>query len=224
MISLLVPTRGRPHNMERFYDSAHSTATRGEFEIIFYIDDDDQPSIDKAAELPNVVSAIGPRIVLSECWNRCAEVSLGTILFHGGDDIVFQTDGWDDMVEGTFADSEDKILFVHGRDGYHDARFGTHGFIHRRWMDALNYFVPPLFSSDFNDAWLNDLANALDRRVYLPDLFTEHRHYVFGKAPHDDTYKEREARGAADNVLAIYAATADQRAADVEKLRAVMKP
>jgi Glycosyl transferase family 2 len=220
-ISLLVPTRGRPANIRRFVESARSTASAS-IEIIFYIDDDDpEPSVNAAREADTLI-VLGPRIILSECWNQCAKQATGDILGHFGDDIIFRTERWDVMIEAEFAKKADKILFVHGRDGHHDAGFGTHGFIHRRWMETVGYFVPPLFSSDWNDAWLNEIANILGRRVSLQDLYTEHMHYVFGKAPYDDTYAEREARGDRDDCKALFAATADLRIVDAEKLRAVM--
>ena len=116
----------------------------------------------------------------------------------------------------------DRIVFVHGRDGIHDASFGTHGFIHRRWVDTVGYFVPPYFSSDYNDTWLNEVANALGRRVYLPGLYTEHMHPVAGKAPWDATYHERMERHTRDGVDALYVSKRHERLADVERLRAVL--
>ena len=52
-----------------------------------------------------------------------------------GDDIVLRTLGWDQLVEAVFERWPDRIVFVHGRDG----------FLHRRWVDTLSYFVPPAF-------------------------------------------------------------------------------
>ena len=225
MISLLVPTRNRPDKVQRFLESAHQNAG-GEFEAIFYMDEDD-PSIKATSEVcveHKATFIIGERIVLSAMWNRCADLAVGDILGHMGDDIVFRSPDWVPTVRAPFDASEDKILFVHGNDGFHNERFGTHGFIHRRWMEAVHYFVPPYFSSDWNDDWLNRVANALDRRVHLPNLFTEHLHYVFGLAERDSTYAEREERGGRDNVMALYFSDemVQKRAEDVEKLRAVI--
>jgi hypothetical protein len=224
VISLLVPTRGRPANVKRFLDSAAETAG-GEWEAVFYVDADD-PTLTETCEAitgrQNTCVVVGERIVLSAMWNKCADRAWGDILGHMGDDIVFSSPDWVPMVEAQFDSSDDKILFVHGRDGCHDARFGTHGFVHRKWMETLDYFVPPLFSSDWNDQWLNDLANALDRRVFLPGLYTRHMHYVFGLADRDATYAEREQRGAQDNVMQLYRDTAHLREQDIAKLRAVI--
>lgn len=114
-----------------------------------------------------------------------------------------------------------RSLFVHGDDGYWGNRFGTHGFLHRKWVDALGYVLPPYFSSDYGDTWINDVANMLRRRVFLPILI-EHMHPLWGKAQTDKTYQERMARGEKDGVKALYESMAGKRAEDAEKIKAAM--
>lgn len=220
-ISLLVPTRNRPDNLKRFYDSAMKHASKPiSIEVIAYVDDDDE-SYDFS--LPRLRYIRGPRIVLSEMWNKCAEMAISPILGHMGDDIIFRTDNWDSIIWNEFTNQPDKILFVHGDDmGGNGINFGTHGFIHRKWMETVGYFVPPYFSSDYNDTWLNDVANALERRRFV-NIQTEHMHFVFNKGPKDQTHEERLARHANDRVDEIYRAKKPERDADVEKLRKVMK-
>jgi hypothetical protein len=138
------------------------------------------------------------------------------------DDIEFQTKHWDVMVQHAFAECPDKILFVHGDDGHWGAKFGTHGFVHRKWVEAVGYMSPPYFSSDYGDTWLNEVANALDRRRYLP-FVTEHMHFLWGKGKLDQTHKERLERHKQDNVDQLYRDLAPERAKDVEKLRAAMQ-
>jgi hypothetical protein len=165
----------------------------------------------------------GGRCLLSDAWNECYVHSSGDIVMHCGDDITFNTAGWDTQVEEAFAACPDRILFVHGDDlGPHGHEFGTHGFLHRNWVDTIGYFVPPLFSSDWNDVWLNEVANELGRRRSLP-FVTEHHHYTFGKAERDVTHAEREERGDIDGVESLYRGTKGFRDLDVEKLRAKME-
>ena len=116
----------------------------------------------------------------------------------------------------------DKIVLVHGRDGIQDAGLATMGFVHRRWVETLGYLCPPYFSCDYNDLWLTEVADALHRRVFLPDVLVEHMHPVVGKAPLDTTHQERLNRGSRDNVGALYSSLTPQRLGDVEKLRAVL--
>jgi len=122
------------------------------------------------------------------------------------------------MVAKCFEAHADKLIFVHGNDGHWKEKFGTHGFLHRKWLEVTSYFVPPYFSSDFNDTWLNEVANELGRRVYLPFL-TEHMHPLWGKADWDQTHKERLARHDKDKVEELYKSLAPRRAEDVRKLK-----
>lgn len=222
LISILVPSRARPAEFRRLVDSALSTSTfPNRLEIVAYLDDDD-PQTANYPYRPGLRYITGPRILLSETWNRCAELAEGDILMHCGDDIVFRTPGWDSVVRKTFAQSEDKILLVHGDDcSPNTDALATHGFLHRRWYDTLGYFVPPLFSSDWNDVWLTEVADMIGRRVKVP-IVTEHMHYAFGKSEHDLTYREREERGAMDEVVMIFRQTIRERRSDAAKLRAVM--
>lgn len=221
LISVLLPTRGRPDLFMRMAASAWETALFPDrVELVVWIDVDDK----SVYPMPNrpLYYLFGERRLLSECWNECAKAAHGEILMHCGDDLTFDTPGWDHMVRQAFAESEDKILFVHGDDlGPHGKEFGTHGFLHRRWVETVGYFVPPLFSSDWNDVWLNEVAKILGRRRLLP-FVTEHHHYTFGKSERDQTHAEREERGTRDDVVSLYKRTAKDREADAAKLRAVI--
>jgi hypothetical protein len=155
-------------------------------------------------------------------WNECYARANGNILMHCGDDIVFRTPSWDTIVRETFAQSTDKILLVHGDDMTPNTdALATHGFLHRRWVETVGYFVPPLFSSDWNDVWLTEVADMIGRRVKIP-IVTEHMHYSFGKAERDANTNEREERGLRDKVVELFESTKADRIRDAAKLREVM--
>ena len=198
--------------------SARETAANPlDVEFIFYVDDDDEASAQEADRL-KATAVRGPRIVLSEMWNRCWDEATNDVAMHCGDDIIFRSQNWDLHVLYAFERYPDKIALVHGRDGYQDANLATHSFIHRRWVETLGYFVPPYFSSDYNDTWLTEIADAVGRRVYLPDVYTEHMHPVIGKGTWDQTHQERLARHQRDNVEQIYRDLRGKRLDDVAKL------
>jgi hypothetical protein len=222
LISILVPSRGRPAELLNMIDSAQTTAIfPNRVEFVVYLDEDD-PMVKTYRVMRSPRFLVGPRILLSQAWNQCAASAEGEILMHCGDDIVFTTPGWDQQVRDAFAASEDKILLVHGDDlSPNREALATHGFLHRRWVETVGYFLPPLFSCDWNDVWLTEVADALGRRVMLP-FVTEHRHYSFGLRERDGTDEEREDRGREDDVVNLYKRTAKDRANDVAKLRAVM--
>lgn len=224
LISILTPTRGRPDNIIRLIESALDTALRKNLiEFIFYVDYDDQMS-DNAIERASIAGAqtmtiMGERIVLSEMWNACARAAHADVMMHCGDDIIFRSDNWDEHVLGEFEKYPDGIVLVHGRDGYQDERLATHGFRHRNWMDVVGNFVPPYFSSDYNDTWVTEVADKLGRRRYIPEVYTEHMHPVVNKGPLDLTHQERLQRHARDDPGKTYAQLANVRQEEVRLLQ-----
>jgi len=225
LISILCPTRGRPEFMESLVQSAWDTSSSDNLECIFYLDDDDGPSLYKSFQITNCETVIGPRINLSEAWNRCYEKADGDILFHAGDDLIFKTRGWDAMVRIQFRESKDKIYFVGGQDGLHppENNFITHGFLHRNWVETVGYFLPPYFSSDYNDTWLNDVADRIGRKIYIKDLFIEHMHPLAGKHFWDRTHLERLERHRKDKPQDLYAEKTEERKRDAAKLEQYIK-
>lgn len=222
MISILTPTRGRRDGLVRMVMSALQTASRpSKVEIVAYVDMDDEATY-RELGVP-VLFVVGPRIILSDCWNQCLKASSGNLLMMGGDDMVFRTPNWDVMLEEVFQVCEDGILMAHGDDGICGEKFSAFPCVSRKWAEITGYFVPPVFVGDYADMWLFDIANVLKRRRYVPFL-VEHLHYTFGKSSFDQTYRERKDREvAAGSQADLYESLAPLRAADVEKLRKAIR-
>lgn len=221
MISLLVPSRYRPTQLLEMCESAIEKADNpDDIEVIAIIDKDDD-SYDIYSH-PNMRIYMVKRTVLSQYWNIAYAHANGPIYMHCSDDIRFRTKHWDTIVKKHFDKVNDKILFLYGRDGLQDEDLGTHGFIHQKWVETVGYFVPPYFSSDYNDTWLNEVAQGIGRRVYEPRIYTEHLHPAAGKGEYDKTHQERIARHKQDNVDELYVNKQYQRDADMALLREVM--
>ncbi len=187
-------------------------------EIVVYIDDDDD-SYDGRLYSDNLKIYKTPRTTLSKYWNLAYEKANGPIYMHCGDDVVFQTDSWDTKVVEAFEKYPDKIALIYGDDGdpNKEKNFGTHGFIHQKWVEAVGYFVPPYFTSDFNDTWLNDVADMIGRKEQI-DILTEHMHYAFRKGELDLTHAERLVRHWKDDMPGLYESLNKERHRDAQKL------
>lgn len=223
-IALLLPTRQRPEYFMRFVESALKTADKPEEVIISaYIDEDDKTYDDRVFP-KSVYITHGPRIILSEMWNRTYEAvkDMAEYFGHMGDDIVFRSNGWDTAIKEAIDSYPKKIAFVWGDDSNGESQrneFGTHGFIHKNWCDVVGRFVPPYFSSDYNDTWFNDVAQALNVRRYLDSVKTEHMHVSLGKMPMDQNTVDRLVRHERDKPGDIYADKLPERIEEIEKLR-----
>lgn len=222
MISLLVPTRHRRKQFDGFIKSVRET-TDTHVEIVCYVDDDDHAYDDLDT---SVVKIVGKRDY-KNMWNVCAEHATGDILGLLGDDVLFRTNSWDIRLETEFAKYKDKVLLAYGKDGNESARekpYGTHPFLHRKWVDAVGYFVPPYFSADMVDTWLNDVAEMLGRAVFIPEIFMEHMHVGFNKAKLDDVYQDKSDKHRTDNPGPLYYTSemAKLRFKDALKLKGIM--
>jgi len=225
-ISLVLPTRGRPMFMKKTWESAYKTAkNKHNLEICFRIDEDDDDSISMYNKLQlryhyQIKAFIGKRGdgILSQFWNEAVSIATGEILHHCGDDLRFRTDGWDTLVINEFKKYKDKIALVYGDDGIRRDDLATHGFIHKNWVNVVGYFLPPYFSSDWNDYWLTDVARRVGRLNKI-DIYTEHLHPSVGKHDWDKTHQERMERGSRDKVSKMYREKQNERNADAQTLK-----
>lgn len=221
MISILCPTRNRPRAVRRTVASASQTAA-GPLEFVFYTDDDTTGSVPPDVEhMPNVRVLTGPRLVMTDLWNPCWHAAAGPVFMQADDETMFETPGWDQAVLAAFDDWPDRIGLVYGWDGIQPDTFGTHGFLHHRWTDALGYFTPPHFSCDHGDTWLNDLAAMIGRKRHIP-IMTRHLHPNVGWGPWDQTHQDRLERSQRDQPNELYARLLPDRLRDAERLRAAM--
>jgi glycosyltransferase involved in cell wall biosynthesis len=225
MISILCPTRNRPQNIKRLVDSICSTVKDvTQLEFLVYIDDDDEesiPAIQEAAERIPTNAVQGNKLIGSQMYNELGKLAKGDIIMFAADDIAFRTPDWDQVVQQEFAKYEDKILFVYGEDGFQKGRIGTHGFIHRFWMELVGYVLPPKLASAYTDEWVTELADRVGRRCYLPNLIVEHLHPATGKSPQDETYTQRiEIAG---DIAAYYKSLEAERVRDAETLKAFIR-
>jgi hypothetical protein len=227
MISLLVPTRGRPESMQRFCEACFTTAHHPDsIEVLFYIDSDDEVSLaymQTVAQDSRIRCVVGPRIYLAEAWNVLCRASRYDIVMQTGDDAVFKTEGWDSRVLEEFKKFPDNIVFVYVKDGIQNGKVGTLNFVHKDWVHAVGYYLPPYFYTDFNDLWLTEVAKRIKRAVYLEDVFIQHLHPAVGTAILDKTHQERIQKVNQTNGWKIYKALKFKRKEDATRLKGVIK-
>lgn len=234
MISLLVPTRKRPENVKRFTQSVLDTVLDlNNVEICWYMDLDDMDTVvDVMAQAliddhlcHRVV--LGPRITLSDCWNKAMVLASGDIFGLLGDDVIFDSKNWDLEVTEAFDRYKNKIALVYGYDGFRNGDHGSHPFVHENWVNALGRVSPPYFSADMNDVWLNEIAEGCGVRCYLPNMRTLHMHPDNPSlgVKIDQTHIERMARRDNDKTHELYDSTPMyiERKQDLYKLRAAIQ-
>jgi glycosyltransferase involved in cell wall biosynthesis len=193
LFSILCPTRNRPENVKKFITSIRESCDNfNDLEILFYVDCDDLTFPEDVLSF-NIKKIVGNRMWLPIINNILYSYSSGQIIMYAGDDLVFKTDGWDTIVKNTFNLYQDHIVLVHVNDNAYQSKLATHGFVHKKWVEALGYFHYPGRTSS-PDRWLTEVADGIGRKVYIRDLLIEHVHHRQGaaSAETDEVYQEKD--------------------------------
>tara|TARA_Y100000592_G_C5419912_1_gene292634 strand:- start:19 stop:1086 length:1068 start_codon:yes stop_codon:yes gene_type:complete len=198
--SILTPTRNRPNNCERFIKSVYNSArTRKNVEMLFYVDNDDPAitsykSLDWHAQkeyegFKNIKFIYGEPKSVSISWNDLAEECIGDVLIMGNDDLVYQTDGWDEKLDQELNIYKDDNIYVAWmNDNINFEKHCAFPIVSRQWYECLGRFTPGCFNFGYNDTWIFDVGKMLDRCHYIPFIKAEHLHFSTGKSEMDDTY------------------------------------
>jgi len=170
MISILCPSRGRPKLAKKMVETALSTA-ENEIEILLYLNADDPTLTEYLDSIPNKFIEVGPDRSPGYTWNLLAEEAKYEILFLIGDDVWFETPGWDKLVIAEFDKIPDKIACIYPMTPGLDAEeHNPHFCLHKNWIRVLGYFVPPHFWHWYVDTWTRVIAQKLNRSIIMENF------------------------------------------------------
>jgi len=204
MISICCPSRGRPVLAKRMIDTAYKTVSDTKnIEFLIYLNDDDSTLPEYKNSIDPQHYTVGPNQSTCYSWNQLAEKAKHDILFLAGDDIQFMTKNWDLNIIKLFEMFPDKICMAAPFDGNgkgngnallineepyqlkENERVGSpHFAVHRNWIAALGYFVPPFFWHWYVDTYTQYVAKKLGRCFYLTKTLIQAKKVL------DDTGKQ----------------------------------
>lgn len=198
VLTVIVPTRGRPDNLMELWAAFVETCT-GDTKLVACVDEDD-PELDGYEHVhdaihprmrdPQFECRYGPRLRLGGTLNAVAPVFAqeSKYLAFMGDDHRPRTVGWDTAYM-TALDALGTGL-VYGDDLIQRAALPTQVAMTSDIVLATGHMVPPGARHLWLDnAWLA-LGRALGAITYLPDVVVEHVHPIAGNAQWDAGYVE----------------------------------
>jgi len=205
--------------------------------MLFYVDEDD-PAIDAYKSLhwhaqkeyegfKKIEFAFGNPMSVSKSWNIIAERCVGDVLIMGNDDLVYQTDGWDEKLDQELDQYRaDKVYVAWMNDGINGEKHCAFPIVSREWYECLGRFTPGTFHFGYNDTWIFEVGKMLERLHYIPHIKAEHLHFSTGKSEMDDTYARNRTQQkgnlyAKDQVL--FNKTRAARMDDRDRLRHLIK-
>ena len=189
---IIVPTRGRPHLMERLIESWKKT-TLGLSRILRVLDEDDQLNYNTlGGNDVDIAVCFRPRRNLVEKLNdfvldyvEDGYLAIGFI----GDDCVFMTPGWElPIIEWL----EKNVGICYGNDLLQGENLPNNVFIHVNIISTLGFMAPPELKHYYIDNYWKDLGLRLGKLHYFPEIVIEHRHWSNNKEVKDATYSEAE--------------------------------
>ena len=188
---ILVPSRGRPQNIEDLLFSLQETKTSSE--LIVIVDDDDE-TLDQYIELGCKIMMIAKQGKgMARPLNFAANVFKDDYRHFAfiGDDHRPRTEYWDQKLINALDEVGTGIAY--GDDLLQGENLPTAVAMSGDIVRALEGMVPPGFIHLYLDNFWMQLGKDLKSFIYLPDVIIEHLHPVAGKAQWDENYRSVNA-------------------------------
>lgn len=221
---VIVPSRGRPHNIKRLADAWLSTEAEAHLAVGIDDDEDVDAYCEALVDVGQAGVTVLPRSNMNGTLNEMA-VELADRYEHigfMGDDHLPRTMRWDRFITDEL--SRGRCRIVYGNDLMQGPLLPTAVFMDSRIIRALGYMAPPVLKHlRLDDTW-RDWGQALGTLTYLPDVIIEHLHPHCGKAESDEGYGRVNAKEVWDHdeqAYDAYKANGEQHR-DLELLRGAM--
>lgn len=173
-------TRNRPDKFRAAMNNILSTIKGDDFKILVSVDDDDKAMIQVAAESDyrntefwsnspgGKIHAINANVPLSG-WDWLVNMS---------DDMVFTTQGWNEIMETRIKQVWGNSLdfFANFNDGYQGEKLPTMSIMGREYYERFFYIYAPCYKSLSCDAEAMYVAQTLGRYHYFPEVLFKHQH------------------------------------------------
>lgn len=169
-IALLCPTRGRLEQCKRMIESAQSTSTAKSYPNI-YISKTQGDDI-------RLFHHIAPEgMPTAHRWNLLAEMAMqdkdNKLFMLAADDMIFGVAGWDKALLDHYNALENKI-HIYALQDSRDENGTPHVIMTREYIEAMGYFVTPIFLHWFIDSWTVEIAKANNCFTHLKDYLLIH--------------------------------------------------
>lgn len=203
IISLIVPTRGRPANIQRFLRSLRATTAHlNRVELVLVIDDDDRSYDGMSFEGFWITTVVTPSGSTMGDLNRAGYYACsGDYIMLLNDDVLIETSGWDQTISDIFRAHPDNIVLIHVNDTIFQDKLCTFPFLTRQFCELAGGICPAGYRRYRIDDHIYNVFNLLsvlgkDRIVYLPDVVFRHLNFVtdeIGKIEYQPDPKIHEA-------------------------------
>lgn len=182
-IAILCPTKGRPEQFKRMCMSAYKTAyDSNNLELYPAWSADDIKLYGILNDIPLrlfCVDIMPDGMPTVHKWNMLAQEAMAkppnnhSLFMLAADDMVFATPHWDKALLDAYEALDNKIHVFALQDS-RDAEGTPHIFVTREWIEAMGWFVPPIFLHWKIDTWSVEIAKSAGCFTHLKDYLLIH--------------------------------------------------
>lgn len=176
VVSLLLPTRGRPDKLCKVFDSISATvADPSRVVLNIYVDDDDKDTIefsrrcapseyafDVLWHIGQKAGSMGKMVEALYRSSPAAQVYMPMV-----DDYVFETCNWDELLRDIWKRFPDGVWMAYPHDASSPGNV-TFVILGAGWLGTLERYLTDYFPFWFDDVWLDQVAQLVGRKVAAP--------------------------------------------------------
>jgi hypothetical protein len=221
---VMVPTRGRPEKCARILKSFSETTVLTTTDILFITDGDDNSykDMDWGEAQHGILS---PREALTGKLNHTAKACTAQYdaLMFAGDDHVFNTPGWDDIMLRMLADMGGTGMVYPDDKRRQDVPEII--MISSDIVEILEHFAEPSLKHYYIDNAWAELGKRSGLIQFCREAVITHHHYsVDADTDHDETYVQAERAWGESDLRAFHNWRANIMPVEVSKLRRNFNP
>lgn len=177
MIVLLCPSKGRPEKIKRMWESAKATASNIQLIATVSKEEYNDYYIALKDEYNVLILQEADLMPTVHKWNKSADLAMtqkeAKLFMVTGDDMIFDTQGWDKAILDHYEALNDKIQ-VYALQDSRDKDGTPHPIMTREYIQAMGYFVQPIFLHWFIDIWTAEIARANGCFTHLREYLLMH--------------------------------------------------
>lgn len=200
-IALMCPSRQRLNKILTFISSIITTVDDiNNINLVLGVDEDD-PKFKIYNKISNnlnfiqfvpIPAGLFKERGLSGLWNYMYTKIDSDIIAMVGDDMMFETAGWDTAIINEFNKNKNKVndnfIMIHCNDGMRGqgnkytnvAPLAVNSFVHRDYTELIGHYVEDIEPNIYEDTFIHAVFEALNRRIYRHDIMIRHLHFSEG--------------------------------------------
>lgn len=177
MIELICPSKGRPEKLKRMWESAMQTADKPwQITMSLGVSEEECSEYSEFTHDFEIEIHKVKNWTTAYSWNYLAQNALNgsaKLFMLASDDMIFSTPLWDKALIEHYEKLDNKI-HVYALQDSRDKLGTPHPIVTCEYIEAMGYFLPPIFLHWYVDSWTVEIAKRNNVFTHLTDYMLIH--------------------------------------------------